>query len=150
MKMTESYEEIEQRMKAWFHQEKTDRPMVKIVGVEGEQRWPKIPEDCQKLHSDPAFRLELMEIEELKAINWVPGVAEDDGGHEKWYPLYDKVREAGKSLWISMDQGDVDRFIEQSRKLVRRYGSTGLYLLYRDLPRKDAEKLYREAERNFR
>jgi len=92
----------------------------------------------------------IMGIEKLNALQWTPGVAEADGGDEKWYPLYDKVKEAGKSLWISMDQGNVDRFIEQSRKIVSRFGSQGIYFVYPDLPMADAKKLYSAAERNFR
>jgi hypothetical protein len=49
-----------------------------------------------------------------------------------------------------MDQGGLDRFISQSRKIVERYGHTGMYFIYPDLPVSEAEKLYAAAERNFK
>lgn len=92
----------------------------------------------------------LMKLDKLNALQWTHGAAEVDAGNEKWFPLFDKVRAAGKGLWISIDQGDVDTLIDKSRKIVRRYGSNGIYIHYPELSLKDAEKLWREAERNFR
>ena len=86
----------------------------------------------------------------LRVLQWEPGAGKPDCGDERWYPLYDKAFEAGKSLWLSIGQGTVDDFMEKSRRLVRRYGTRGLYLLYPNLPLKDAQKLYACAENGFR
>lgn len=111
----------------------------------------KIPYTLYHLDGPDALRHvdDLMRLEKLNALNWVPGAAEVDAGSEKWYPLYDKAVEAGKSLWISIE-GDYDTVLEKSKKLIRRYGSRGMYFLYPVLPLAQAEKLYAAAERNFR
>jgi 5-methyltetrahydrofolate--homocysteine methyltransferase len=120
---------------------------------------PSLTKQCEKIpytifHLDGPEAIKhadaLMGIEKLNALNWTPGAGKPDGGDERWYPLYDKVIGAGKSLWISMDQGGLDRFISRSRKIVERYGHRGMYFIYPDLPVREAEKLYASAERNFK
>ncbi len=116
-----------------------------------EKQCRQIPYTLYHLDGPDALRHvdALMRMEKLNALNWVPGAAEVDAGSEKWYPLYDKVVEAGKSLWISIE-GNLDDLMEKSRKLIRRYGSRGMYFLYPVLPLRDAEILYAAAENNFR
>ena len=49
----------------------------------------------------------LLEIEELNAIQWTPGVGEPQGGSPKWYDLYNKILAAGKSImacWVTLDE----------------------------------------------
>ncbi len=46
----------------------------------------------------------LLEIEELNAIQWTPGVGELQGGNPCWYDLYRRIRSAGKSVmpcWVA-------------------------------------------------
>ena len=76
----------------------------------------------------------LMEIEELDALQWTCGAGQPDGGHEKWYPIYDKVREAEKSLWISFGDGGMDDWADSARRLVRRYGKSCMYFLFPVFP----------------
>ncbi|MBO1715514.1 corrinoid protein [Bacteroides xylanisolvens] len=77
---------------------------------------PFIREQCQKtdytlyhldgvgaMHHLPA----LLEIEELNAIQWTPGVGEPQGGSPKWYDLYKKILAGGKSVmacWVTLDE----------------------------------------------
>ena len=77
---------------------------------------PIIREQCQKIdytlyhlegvgamHHLPA----LLEIEELNAIQWTPGVGEPQGGSPKWYDLYKKILAGGKSVmacWVTLDE----------------------------------------------
>ncbi len=91
----------------------------------------------------------LMEIEELHALQWTPGVANPPGQDEVWYPLYDKVHEAGKGLWIFIEGQNIHDLVECSKKLVRRYGISGLYLLYEEMDQEVAEELLRSAGRKF-
>ena len=72
----------------------------------------------------------LMEVEELTALQWTPGAGNPDGGSERWYPMYDRVKAAGKSLWIMLEEGSTDELIDKADKLVKRYGRDGLYLLF--------------------
>jgi 5-methyltetrahydrofolate--homocysteine methyltransferase len=72
----------------------------------------------------------LMEIEELDALQWTCGAGKPDGGCEKWYPIYDQVREAGKGLWIQLYDGGASAWAESAKRLVKRYGKTGMYFLF--------------------
>ena len=77
---------------------------------------PFIREQCQKIdytlyHLDGVGAMHhlpaLLEIEELNAIQWTPGVGEPQGGSPKWYDLYRKILEGGKSImacWVTLDE----------------------------------------------
>ena len=57
----------------------------------------------------------LLEIEELKGIQWVPGAGSDDEGH--WPEVYQKIRAAGKLVQIGVSDGPqlevFDRIVDQ-------------------------------------
>jgi 5-methyltetrahydrofolate--homocysteine methyltransferase len=91
-----------------------------------------------------------MEIEELDALQWTPGAGQPDGGDERWYPIYDRVKKANKSLWISLENGGLEDWIKKSDKLVRRYGSDGLYLLFPIMEEEEALRLIDKAERDWK
>ena len=75
---------------------------------------PFIREQCQKIdytlyHLDGVGAMHhlpaLLEIEELNAIQWTPGVGEPQGGSPKWYDLYKKILAGGKSVmacWVTL------------------------------------------------
>ena len=77
---------------------------------------PFIREQCQKIdytlyHLDGVGAMHhlpaLLEIEELNAIQWTPGVGEPQGGSPKWYDLYRKILAGGKSVmacWVTLDE----------------------------------------------
>ena len=77
---------------------------------------PFIREQCQKIdytlyHLDGVGAMHhlpaLLEIEELNAIQWTPGVGEPQGGSPKWYDLYKKILAGGKSVmacWVTLDE----------------------------------------------
>lgn len=120
---------------------------------------PSLRKQCQQLdnslyHLDGPDAVKhlgaLMEIEDLKALQWTPGAGKPDGGYEGWYPIYDKVRAAGKSLWILLSDGDIKDWVEASDKLVKRYGTKGLYLVYPEMDESDALDLIAKAEREWR
>lgn len=92
----------------------------------------------------------LMEIEELDALQWTAGAGQPDGGSEKWYPVYDKVKAAGKGLWTSIYDGGFDDWVDSADRLVKRYGSQGLYLLFPEMEEEQAQVLLRKAEREWR
>ncbi len=49
----------------------------------------------------------LLEIEELDAVQWTPGVGQPQGGDPAWFDLYRQVRAAGKSVmatWVETDE----------------------------------------------
>ena len=77
---------------------------------------PFLREQCQKIdytlyHLDGVGAMHhlpaLLEIEELNAIQWTPGVGEPQGGSPKWYDLYKKILAGGKSVmacWVTLDE----------------------------------------------
>lgn len=49
----------------------------------------------------------VLEMDELNAIQWTPGVGEPQGGDARWYDLYKKILEGGKSImanWVTLDE----------------------------------------------
>ena len=99
---------------------------------------PSLRKQCRKLnHSlyhldgpDAIKHVEaIMEIKELNALQWAYGAGNPDGGSERWYPIYDKVHDAGKGLWILLDDGGPKDWADSAKKLVQRYGKRGIYFV---------------------
>ena len=77
---------------------------------------PFIREQCQKIdytlyHLDGVGAMHhlpaILEIDELNAIQWTPGVGEPQGGSPKWYDLYRRILAAGKSImacWVTLPE----------------------------------------------
>ena len=77
---------------------------------------PFIREQCRKIdytlyHLDGVGAMRhlpaLLEIEELNAIQWTPGVGQPQGGSPKWYDLYKQILAGGKSImasWVTLDE----------------------------------------------
>ena len=92
---------------------------------------PFIREQCQKIdytlyHLDGVGAMHhldaLLEIDELNAIQWTPGVGEPQGGSPKWYDLYKKILAHGKSImacWVTLDE---------LRPLLDNIGGDGVHL----------------------
>lgn len=92
----------------------------------------------------------LMEIEEIDALQWTSGDHGPDGTLEEWYEIYDKARRAGKSLWIKVYSGNVDDWIKNVDRIVKRYGSQALLLYFNPMSMEDATKLMDYAEANWK
>lgn len=104
-----------------------------MISVEDYRRFvqPFIREQCQKIdytlyHLDGVGAMHhldaLLEIEELNAIQWTPGVGEPQGGSPKWYDLYKKILAGGKSImacWVTLDE---------LRPLLDNIGGEGVHL----------------------
>ena len=77
---------------------------------------PFIREQCQRIdytlyHLDGVGAIRhlptLLEISELNAIQWTPGVGEPQGGSSKWYDLYRRILDGGKSVmasWVTLSE----------------------------------------------
>ena len=77
---------------------------------------PYIRQQCQWLdyslyHLDGVGAIRhvdaLLEIEELDAIQWTPGVGQPQGGDPCWYDLYKRIRAGGKAVmpcWVEVDE----------------------------------------------
>ena len=104
-----------------------------MISVDDYRRFvqPFIREQCQKIdytlyHLDGVGAMHhldaLLEIEELNAIQWTPGVGEPQGGSPKWYDLYKKILAHGKSImacWVTLDE---------LRPLLDNIGGDGVHL----------------------
>jgi len=77
---------------------------------------PYIWEQCRKIDYtlyhldgvDAQRHLEaILEIKELNAIQWTPGVGQPQGGDPCWYDLYKRILSGGKSVmanWVTLDE----------------------------------------------
>jgi len=88
----------------------------------------------------------VMEIKNLNALQWTAGDGHPDGAAKQWYPIYEKVRAAGKSLWIHITDGGVEDWIKGADDIVGAFGAERLYLLFNEMEEKDAQRLMATAE----
>ncbi len=84
---------------------------------------PELKASCKKLnrsfyHLDGPGQLvhvdDLLSLNDLDGIQWVPGAGEEHFGHSKWRNLYKRIHDAGKKLQIQVFHGfkEVDGVIE--------------------------------------
>ncbi len=104
-----------------------------MISVEDYRRFvqPFIHEQCRRIdytlyHLDGVGALHhlpaLLEIDELNAIQWTPGVGQPQGGSPKWYGLYRRILDSGKSImacWVTLDE---------LRPLLDNIGGDGVHL----------------------
>ena len=64
----------------------------------------------------------LLEIEPLDAIEWTPGPQVPQGGDPEWYPMYQKILDAGKSVQA------IGVNVEQVQPLLDAVGGKGMYI----------------------
>ena len=114
----------------------------------------------------------LLEIKELNAIQWTPGVGEPQGGSPKWYNLYKKILAGGKSImacWVTLDElrplldnigGDGvhlemdfhnEREVEQAMKIVDDFQTARLLhpADFKDEADREVEEIIRLTEASF-
>lgn len=104
-----------------------------MISTEDYRRFvqPYIREQCQKIpytlyHLDGVGALHhlpsLLEIKELNAIQWTPGVGEPQGGSPKWYELYRKILKSGKSVMAC------HLTVNEIKPLLENIGTEGVHL----------------------
>jgi hypothetical protein len=110
---------------------------------------PYIREQCQKIdytlyHLDGVDAIRhldaILEIEELNAVQWTPGVGEPQGGNPRWFDLYKKILKKGKSImpcWVEL---------EELKPLLDNVGAQGLNILMHFKKEKDIEEALRIVE----
>ncbi len=80
----------------------------------------------------------ILELPNLRAIQWVPGAGDLPERSSEWFPLYEKILGAGKSLELSVE-------IEDAEPLVRQLGPNGLLLRTTAASEDEAKRLLRQA-----
>jgi len=113
---------------------------------------PYLREQCQRIpyslyHLDGVDAIRhlesILEIPELKAVQWTPGYGQPQGGDPCWFDLYKRVKAAGKAAlpcWVKLDELkplldevgpeglnieldiQTEGEMEQAIKIVERYG----------------------------
>jgi 5-methyltetrahydrofolate--homocysteine methyltransferase len=93
----------------------------------------------------------VLAIPEIDAVQWVPGAGNTPSGDEKWFWIYDKVKDSGKSLWINLyGSKDHRETVAVADRIVSRYGNDGLYLLFPGMSKPEADALMHHAEHDWK
>ena len=92
----------------------------------------------------------LMGIEKIDALQWTPGAGNPGCGDERWFPLYEKVLKAGKGLWLDFYLPGFDDAVAAADRIVRRFGSKGMFFQFLYVPPADADRLLLKAERDWK
>lgn len=91
----------------------------------------------------------LMEIEGIDALQWTSGDAGPDGTLPDWDVIYDKAIAAGKSIWVKVYSGEFEDWIKNVDRIVKKYGSHSLFLLFPEMSMEQAEYLLDYADKNW-
>lgn len=111
---------------------------------------PYLREQCRKIdytlyHLDGVDAIRhldaVLEIGELNAVQWTPGVGQPQGGDPCWYDLYRKILSAGKSImpcWVELNE---------LQPLLDNVGSEGLNILMHFRSEKDIDEALKVVEK---
>ena len=91
----------------------------------------------------------LMEIEGIDALQWTSGDAGPDGTLPDWDVIYDKAIAAGKSIWVKVYSGELEDWIRNVDRIVKKYGSHSLFLLFPEMSMEQAVYLLDYADKNW-
>lgn len=91
----------------------------------------------------------LMEIDGIDALQWTSGDAGPDGTLPDWDVIYDKAIAAGKSIWVKVYSGEFEDWIRNVDRIVKKYGSHSLFLLFPEMSMEQAEYLLDYADKNW-
>jgi 5-methyltetrahydrofolate--homocysteine methyltransferase len=91
----------------------------------------------------------LMSIERLGALQWTTGAKNPRSGDERWFPMYKKVMDAGKGLWIELREYSVDESITVADTLVRTFGKHGFYFNFPNMTKQKYDTLMEMAENKW-
>lgn len=91
----------------------------------------------------------LMEIDGIDALQWTSGDAGPDRTLPDWDVIYDKAIAAGKSIWVKVYSGEFEDWIRNVDRIVNKYGSHSLFLLFPEMSMEQAAYLLDYADRNW-
>lgn len=91
----------------------------------------------------------LMEIDGIHALQWTSGDAGPDGTLPDWDVIYDKAIAAGKSIWVKVYSGEFEDWIKNVDRIVKKYGSHSLFLLFPEMSMEQAVYLLDYADKNW-
>lgn len=79
----------------------------------------------------------VLSLDRLDAVEWTPDPQVPSGGNPCWFPMYRRIRDAGKSLWVANARPD------ELQPLLEAVGADGLYVTIQG---GSVEELERAAE----
>ncbi len=89
---------------------------------------------CALQHEGP-----LLSMPSLQAIQWTPGAGQPGNGARCWFPMYERIRAAGKSLLMLGVTG------QEAQDLVERFGPEGLNLIVWVSTQAEADDIIRRS-----
>ncbi len=109
--------------------------------------------DCVLYHLDGPDAIKhmdaLMEIEGIDALQWTSGDAGPDGTLPDWDVIYDKAILAGKSIWVKVYSGEFEDWLKNVDRVVQKYGSHSLYLMFPEMSMEQAQRLLKYADEHW-
>ena len=85
---------------------------------------------------------QLLKVKDLKAIEWTPQAGIEQGGDPRWFDLYKRILNTGKSIQA------VNVEPEEVMPMIKALGKNGLYIMTTPIDDvKKAEELYEAVER---
>jgi len=92
----------------------------------------------------------LMEIDELSAVQWMPGAGKPQQADPVWYDLYRKIVSAGKGILIDFFSYSLEDGIEHADRLIKEFGKDTFYFHFPLMSEKDADNLLLKAEKHWK
>ncbi len=89
---------------------------------------------CALQHEGP-----LLSMPSLQAIQWTPGAGQPGDGNRMWWPMYKRVRQAGKSLLL------LGVTPQEAQDLVEEFGPEGLNMIVGVSSPEEADDLVRRS-----
>ena len=109
--------------------------------------------DCVLCHLDGPDAIKhldaLMEIDGIDALQWTSGDAGPDGTLPDWDVIYDKAILAGKSIWVKVYSGSFEDWLKNVDRIVQKYGSHSLYLMFPEMSMDQATRLIQYADEHW-
>ncbi|MBQ3304400.1 MAG: trimethylamine corrinoid protein 2 [Clostridia bacterium] len=109
--------------------------------------------DCVLYHLDGPDAIKhldaLMEIDGIDALQWTSGDAGPDGTLPDWDVIYDKAILAGKSIWVKVYSGSFEDWLKNVDRIVQKYGSHSLYLMFPEMSMDQAQRLLKYADEHW-
>jgi hypothetical protein len=91
----------------------------------------------------------ILGIEQIRVIQWTPGAGQAGVLDETWYPLFDRIRGAGRGLWLGVSGASLREMVQRAEKFVHRYGSSGIFLRFPELSESEGKALLQRATRHW-
>ena len=90
----------------------------------------------------------ILEIEQIRVIQWTPGAGQAGALDESWYPLFDRIRSAGRGLWLRVTGDSLRDMVQSAQEFICRYGSAGIFLRFPEMSEGEGEALIEAATRH--